>query len=59
MLTPKVRAAIYALAVALAACATVWGLIEENEAAVVLGVVNAAIGLLAVVNVPRTPEDPS
>ena len=55
--TPKARAAIYALAVALGACATAWGLATDSQVAVLLGVVNAAIGLLAVVNVPRTPKD--
>jgi uncharacterized membrane protein len=56
LLTPKVRAAIYVLAVALFAVLGVYGLVTREQTAAWLELVAAAVALLALVNVPRSTE---
>lgn len=57
--SPKFRAALYALAVAVFAVLAVYGIATQEQTAAWLNLVAAGIAALALVNVPRGPEDPS
>lgn len=48
----RIRAALYALGVALNTLALVLGWYSETQGAAILGVLNAALAVLAFVNVP-------
>lgn len=53
-MTPKLRAALYSVGIAVGSVATAYGLASDQQIAVWLGVFSAALNLLAVVNVPKS-----
>ena len=56
-MTPKLRAAAYSVGIAVGGVVTAYGLASGEQVAVWLGVLNAALNLLAVVNVPKSGDD--
>ena len=56
-LNEKVRAAIYALAVAVFGVLGIYGLVTSEQVGAWLAVVSALVAVLALVNVPRTPKE--
>jgi len=52
---PRFRAAIYALAAALGGVLTVYGVLNDEQLASILGVVGAAVNVMAFMNTPSAP----
>lgn len=55
-MTPKLRAALYSVGIAVGAVATAYGLASDTQVAVWLGVFSSGLNLLAVANVPKGGE---
>ena len=53
---PKFRAACYALGAAVMLLLSVYGVVNEQQSAALLGVIGSGLNVLALVNVPRGGE---